>query len=85
MTHQPHTTAVSDRLEDLSPSAKLVYYVLSHEAPLTQNQIVDETMLAARTARYALEQLEEAELVASELYIPDARKKQYWPAEAADT
>jgi DNA-binding transcriptional ArsR family regulator len=84
MTQQPHTTAVSDRLEVLSPSAKLVYYVLSHKAPLTQDQITEETMLAGRTARYALEQLEEAELVTSELYIPDARKREYWPAADAD-
>ena len=66
-----------ERLLDLAPSAKLVYFVLDHEGPLTQQQLCDRTMLSSRTARYAVTELEDADLVTEEVYIPDARKKLY--------
>jgi len=46
-------------ITDLPPSAKLVFKVLEYKGPLTQKGIVEESMLSARTVRYALERLEE--------------------------
>lgn len=64
-------------IRDLPPSAKLVYKVLQYHGPQTQKQLVDQTRLSSRTVRYALEQLEEADVVASEIHIPDARQQMY--------
>jgi DNA-binding MarR family transcriptional regulator len=68
-----------ERLVDLPPSAKLVYTVLETEGPLTQSRLAEETLLAKRTVRYAVAQLETADLVDVRVYIPDARKKLYHP------
>lgn len=64
-------------IRDLPPSAKLVYKVLEYHGAQTQKQIADRSMLSTRTARYALEQLEDAGIVDSEIHIPDARQKMY--------
>lgn len=61
----------------LPPSAKFVYKVLEGNSPLTQSAIAEETWLSRRTIRHALSELESADLVTVELYIPDARKKLY--------
>lgn len=66
-----------DVLHELPPSAKLVYKVLEYDGPMTQKQLVEETMLAPRTVRYALERLDEADLVAEAVYIQDARQTLY--------
>lgn len=66
-----------DTLHDLPPSAKLVYKVLEYDGPLTQKQLVDETMLAPRTVRYALERLDEADAVDERVYVADARQTLY--------
>lgn len=67
----------SDTIEDLPPSAKLVYKVLEYDGPMTQKQLVDETMLAPRTVRYALERLDNADAVSETVYIEDARQTLY--------
>ncbi len=64
-------------LEDLPPSAKLVYKVLEYDGPLTQKRIVEETMLSARTVRYALERLEDRGVVDEDVYFADARQSLY--------
>lgn len=64
-------------LEDLPPSAKLVYTVLENEGHLTQTQLADETMLATRTVRTALDKLKTADLVEERAYPADARKNLY--------
>ncbi len=64
-------------LEDLPPSAKLVYKVLEYDGPLTQKRIVEETMLSARTVRYALERLEDRGVVDEDIYFADARQSLY--------
>lgn len=64
-------------LHELPPSAKLVYKVLEYDGPLTQKQLVDETMLAPRTVRYALERLDEADTISETIYIEDARQTLY--------
>jgi predicted transcriptional regulator len=64
-------------LEDLPPSAKLVFKVLEYDGPLTQKQIVEESMLSARTVRYALERLENIDAVDEDVYFADARQSLY--------
>lgn len=64
-------------ITDLPPSAKLVYKVLEYKGPLTQKGIVEESMLSARTVRYALERLEEVEVVSEDVYFADARQNLY--------
>ena len=64
-------------LADLPPSAKLVFKVLEYDGPLTQKQIVEESMLSARTVRYALERLQGIEIVDEDIYFADARQSLY--------
>jgi DNA-binding MarR family transcriptional regulator len=64
-------------LTDLPPSAKLVYKVLEYNGAMTQKKIVEESMLSARTVRYALERLEGIELVSEDVYFADARQNLY--------
>ena len=68
----------TDRLRELPPSAKLVAKVLETEAPLSQGQLADESLLPDRTVRYALNRLEESELVGSRYSFKDARKQVYF-------
>jgi len=67
----------AEEISDLPPSAKLVYKVLEYNGPLTQKGIVEESMLSARTVRYALERLEEIEIVDEDVYFADARQNLY--------
>ncbi len=64
-------------IDDLPPSAKLVFKVLEYKGSLTQKQIVNESMLSARTVRYALERLEEIGVVEEDIYFADARQSLY--------
>ncbi len=67
-----------DRLRELPPSAKLVAKVLEGASPLSQGQLADESLLPDRTVRYALNRLEEEELVGSRYSFNDARKQVYY-------
>lgn len=67
----------TERLIDLPPSAKLVFLVLEHHGLLTQQEICDESLLAARTVRYALTRLEDEGLIEREILFRDARKHTY--------
>jgi DNA-binding MarR family transcriptional regulator len=67
-----------ERLRDLPPSAKLVAKVLEGDAPLSQGQLADESLLPDRTVRYALNRLEEVDLVGSRYSFEDARKQVYY-------
>ncbi|MGM0371710.1 MAG: MarR family transcriptional regulator [Halobacteriota archaeon] len=64
-------------LNDLPPSAKLVYTVLEYDAPLTQKALVTETNLSARTVRYALDRLDECNYITEDVYLRDARQSLY--------
>ena len=64
-------------VRDLPPSAKLVAKVLDSEDTLTQKGIAEETLLPARTVRYALTRLEEEGAVTSRFSFADARKRIY--------
>ena len=67
-----------DRLRELPPSAKLVAKVLEGDAPLSQGQLAEESLLPDRTVRYALNRLEEVGLVDSRYSFKDARKQVYY-------
>ena len=66
-----------ERLVELPPSAKLVAKVLETDAPLSQRQLAEESLLPDRTVRYALNRLEEADIVTSRYSFRDARKQVY--------
>ena len=66
-----------EAISDLPPSAKLVFKVLEYKGPLTQKGIVEESMLSARTVRYALERLDEVGVVDEDVYFADARQNLY--------
>ncbi|WP_232687359.1 MarR family transcriptional regulator [Halobacterium zhouii] len=67
-----------DQLRDLPPSAKLVAKVLEADAPLSQGDLAEESLLPDRTVRYALNRLEDVGLVASRYSFEDARKQVYY-------
>jgi DNA-binding MarR family transcriptional regulator len=67
-----------DRLRELPPSAKLVAKVLEDEAPLSQGQLAEASLLPDRTVRYALNRLQETDLVDSRYSYTDARKQVYY-------
>ncbi|MDG5775769.1 helix-turn-helix domain-containing protein [Haloarculaceae archaeon H-GB2-1] len=67
-----------DRLEELPPSAKLVAKVLETDEPLPQGELAEKSLLPDRTVRYALNRLEESDLVESRYSFTDARKQVYF-------
>ncbi|MEF8831824.1 MAG: winged helix-turn-helix domain-containing protein [Halobacteriales archaeon] len=69
--------ATQEEIEDMPPSAKLVLKVLEYKGALTQKEIIEESMLSARTVRYALERLEEIGVVEEDFYFADARQNLY--------
>jgi predicted transcriptional regulator len=69
--------ADTEALVDLPPSAKLVFKVLEYNGTLTQKGIVEESMLSARTVRYALERLENVGAIDEDVYFADARQNLY--------
>jgi predicted transcriptional regulator len=76
-TVYPMAESDGETIVDLPPSAKLVYKVLEYNGPLTQKGIVEESMLSARTVRYALERLEDVGAVDEDVYFADARQNLY--------
>lgn len=71
-------TEYRERLSELPPSAKLVAKVLEMESPLSQGQLADESLLPDRTVRYALNRLEDVDLIGSRYSFRDARKQVYF-------
>ncbi|PSQ19269.1 ArsR family transcriptional regulator [Halobacteriales archaeon QS_8_69_26] len=65
-------------LRDLPPSAKLVAKVLETNHALSQGEIAEATLLPDRTVRYALNRLQEVELVGARHSFQDARKQVYF-------
>ena len=66
-----------DDVRELPPSAKLVAKVLEFNDTMTQQQIAEETLLPSRTVRYALNRLDEQNVVESRFSFSDARKRLY--------
>ncbi len=71
------TQPTGTELSDLPPSAKLVATTLSYEGQLTQSQLAEQTRLAPRTVRSALDALEKNGIVRSRRSVVDARKRVY--------
>jgi DNA-binding MarR family transcriptional regulator len=69
--------ATRTALEEMPPSAKLVYKTLEYEGPLTQGDLATESLLPSRTVRYALTTLTDEGLIEERLHIQDARKRLY--------
>lgn len=67
-----------EELRELPPSAKLVAKVLAEDTPLSQGQLAEKSLLPERTVRYALNRLEESDLVESRYSFTDARKQVYY-------
>lgn len=67
-----------ERLRELPPSAKLIAKVLEGDTALSQGQLAEESLLPDRTVRYALNRLEESQLVDSRYSFKDARKQVYF-------
>ena len=78
-THEDYwaNDAFREVLREQPPSAKLVAKVLETESELTQDVIVEETLLPRRTVSYALNRLEDAGLATSRRDLGDPRKQQY--------
>ena len=70
-------TTTDELVQDLPPSAKLVWKVLEYNGGLTQKQIVENSRLSQRTVRDALDRLQAADVVEKDIYIPDARQNLY--------
>ncbi|PSQ02248.1 ArsR family transcriptional regulator [Halobacteriales archaeon QS_4_69_31] len=66
-----------DAVRDLPPSAKLVAKTLEYNDALTQSELAEETLLPPRTVRYALNRLEDVDVVDSRFSFADARKRIY--------
>lgn len=64
-------------VEELSPSAKLIYKVLEYEGPMTQETLAAESRLCSRTVRYGLRKLENEGVVTSRASLDDARQSVY--------
>ena len=66
-----------DAVAELPPSAKLVAKTLEYNDALTQSELAEETLLPPRTVRYALNRLEDVDVVDSRFSFADARKRIY--------
>lgn len=64
-------------VREMPPSAKLVAKTLEYHGQLTQSGLAEETLLPARTVRYAVSRLEDAGVVSSRFSFTDARKRVY--------
>jgi len=71
------TAPLTIQTKGLSPSAKLVFRILSYEGNLTQKEIINISNLPERTVRYALEFLLKKRLVTQRTYLSDARQSVY--------
>ncbi|MBP2031252.1 transcription initiation factor IIE alpha subunit [Methanohalophilus levihalophilus] len=68
---------IKKTLEELPPSAKLVFKVLEYRGFLTQKEIAEETFLPPRTVRYALNRLKVEDFLQEKFYFKDARQSLY--------
>lgn len=67
----------ADRMIHLPPSAKLVYRVIETDGALTQKDLIQKTTLPARTVRYAISRLREADIISERFHFIDARQSLY--------
>jgi len=71
------TEMSEDLAHELPPSAKLVLKVLEYQGQLSQKEIIEETMLPARTVRYAISLLLSEGVVKKRLSLRDSRQGLY--------
>ncbi|KCZ71019.1 hypothetical protein ANME2D_03048 [Candidatus Methanoperedens nitroreducens] len=64
-------------IENLPPSAKLVFKILEKGRLLTQKDITRESYLPPRTVRYALDRLRKKNMLEEYFYFKDARQSLY--------
>ena len=69
--------SVREKLDDLPPSSKFIYKILDQNGRMTQKALIEETMLSARTTRYGIKQLDDADLLESTPALRDARQTCY--------
>lgn len=65
------------RIDNLPPSAKLVFKILEKGGLLTQKDITRESYLPPRTVRYALDRLKKKDILEERFYFKDARQSLY--------
>lgn len=70
-------TADWETVASLPASAKLVARTLGYQGPLTGTGLADATRLPPRTVRYAVDQLESADVIDVRPALSDAREKRY--------
>ena len=68
---------IEEKIDELPPSAKLVFKVLEYNHQMTQKEIADETRLSVRTVRYALNRLTEKGIVEQVPCLSDGRQTLY--------
>ncbi len=68
---------LAEELLSMPPSSKLILKTLEYEGALTQKDLVNKTLLPARTVRLALSHLLKKGYVKKKVSIRDARKKIY--------
>jgi DNA-binding MarR family transcriptional regulator len=73
-----------DTLTDLPPSPKLVYKLLEYNGAMTHQELAEESMLATRTVRDAVNRLNEVGVVSEYVHLRDARQKLYGLSEAGE-
>ena len=66
-----------EALADLPPSSKLVFKTLEWNGTLTQQEIIEESLLSGRTVRDAVGRLQERGIVEQDVYYRDARQNVY--------
>ena len=64
--------------EQLPPSARAIYTLLSEQGPLTSKDLILKCDLAPRTVRYALKRLTKEGLVKKAPYLLDMRSSKYF-------
>lgn len=74
---ESETVPYPEVVRELPPSAKLVVKVLEYNDTLSQGELAEETLLPPRTVRYALNRLEEENVVDARFSFSDARKRLY--------
>lgn len=66
-----------ERLVESPPSVKLVYWVLKEEGEQSQDRLAEATLLPDRTIRYALNRLEDDDVVDATIDLTDPRRRVY--------
>lgn len=77
LRHRSQHSRNNEKIENLPPSAKLVFKVLEYSGLLTQKEIAQETYLPARTVRYALNRLKKEKILEERFCFKDARQSLY--------